>query len=118
VLARRFPSRVAGLSARRRPHRHVRPPLDHALHATRPSRGRRDGRRRELWAGIAPDRDWLAIDFAPEHDSAGRTYTLELRARGTGPGTRSSVRRQRRPADGDAARAPHFAACADCRRAC
>jgi hypothetical protein len=34
-------------------------------------------------ASVAPDRDWLAIDLPPEPDSAGRTYTLELRARGT-----------------------------------
>ncbi len=39
---------------------------------------------REIWAGLAPDRDWLAIDLPPEPDSAGRTYTLELRVRGTG----------------------------------
>jgi glycosyltransferase involved in cell wall biosynthesis len=60
-------------------------PLDHVLHATL---RRDDGSTvvaMEIWAGIAPDRDWLAIDFAPEPDSHGRTYALELRARGTGP---------------------------------
>jgi hypothetical protein len=48
---------------------------------------RDDGREvvtREIWAGIAPDRDWLAIEFPPEPASAGRHYALELRARGTG----------------------------------
>jgi hypothetical protein len=36
-------------------------------------------------AAVAPDRDWLALDLAPEPDSADRSYVLELRARGTGP---------------------------------
>ena len=39
----------------------------------------------ELWAGSAPDRDWLAIAFAPERTSTGHRYVLELRAHGTGP---------------------------------
>ena len=39
-----------------------------------------------LAAVLAPDRDWLAFEFRPETRSAGRSYTLELRARGTGPG--------------------------------
>lgn len=39
---------------------------------------------RELWAGVAPDRDWLAIELPTETGSAGRTYVIELGARGTG----------------------------------
>jgi hypothetical protein len=35
-------------------------------------------------AALAPDRDWLALEFAPEQSSADRVYVLELRARGTG----------------------------------
>jgi len=58
--------------------------LDHVLEATV---RRADGgvvATRELWAGVAPDHDWLAIDLPTDADSAGRTYVLELRARGTG----------------------------------
>ena len=84
VLAQRFPSRFPGLT---RVDVHTITyglRLDHALHA---SVRRDDGSEvaaRVVAAGVAPDRDWLAIDLPPEHDSAGRTYTLELRARGTG----------------------------------
>jgi len=85
ILVRRFPSRRDGL-ARVDVHTVTYGlPLDHVLHATV---RREDGSTVvavEIWAGGAPDRDWLAIDFAPERDSHGRTYTLELRARGTGP---------------------------------
>ncbi len=59
--------------------------LDHVLDATL---RRDDGSvvaSHETWAGVAPDRDWLAIDVPPEGCSGGRTYTLELGARGTGP---------------------------------
>lgn len=60
-------------------------PLDHVLTATI----RRDdgsvAATHEIWAGAAPDRDWLALELPPEPDSAGRTYVVELRARGTGP---------------------------------
>ncbi len=38
-----------------------------------------------LPAGLAPDRDWLAIEFPPETRSAGRRYTIVLEARGSGP---------------------------------
>jgi glycosyltransferase involved in cell wall biosynthesis len=85
LLVQRFASRHAGLT---RVDVHTITyglALDHLLHAIV---RRDDGREvvaRELFAGVAPDRDWLAIDFPPEHDSAGRTYTLELRALGTGP---------------------------------
>jgi hypothetical protein len=34
-------------------------------------------------AALAPDRDWLALEVAPERESEGRTYVLELHARGT-----------------------------------
>jgi hypothetical protein len=58
--------------------------LDHTLRAT----VRRDDGSEvvsaELWAGVAPDRDWLAIELPPERASADRAYTLELRASGTG----------------------------------
>jgi hypothetical protein len=37
-------------------------------------------------AALAPDRDWLALAVPTQDDSAGRTYTLELEAHGTGPG--------------------------------
>jgi glycosyltransferase involved in cell wall biosynthesis len=84
VLAQRFPSRHAGLT---RVDVHTITyglALDHTLDA----RVRRDDgsevTAQEIWAGIAPDRDWLAIDLPPEPDSADRTYTLELRAHGTG----------------------------------
>jgi glycosyltransferase involved in cell wall biosynthesis len=36
-------------------------------------------------AALAPDRDWVSLELAPEEDSADRDYVLELRARGTGP---------------------------------
>jgi len=36
-------------------------------------------------AVLAPDRDWLALEFVPEAHSAGRCYTLELRSHGSGP---------------------------------
>jgi glycosyltransferase involved in cell wall biosynthesis len=84
VLAQRFPSRFAGLM---RVDVHTITyglPLAHTLHA---SVRRDDGSEvasRVVAAGVAPDADWLAIDLPPEPDSAGRTYTLELRARGTG----------------------------------
>jgi glycosyltransferase involved in cell wall biosynthesis len=85
VLAQSFPSHHAGLM---RVDVHTityGQALDHTLSA----RVRRDDgsevATREIWAGTAPDRDWLAIDLPPEADSAGRRYTLELRASGTGP---------------------------------
>ena len=37
-----------------------------------------------LPAALAPDRDWLALEVAPEASSADRDYVLELRAHGTG----------------------------------
>ncbi len=37
-----------------------------------------------LAAALVPDRDWLALEFPPEPRSAGRCYTLEIEARGTG----------------------------------
>jgi hypothetical protein len=84
LVVQRFPSRHAGLT---RVDVHTVTyglALDHTLEA----RVRRDDgsavTRHDLWAGVAPDRDWLAIAFAPEQASAGRTYTLELRALGTG----------------------------------
>jgi hypothetical protein len=85
VLTQRIASRFAGL-ARVDVHTVTYGlPLDHVLEAT----VRRDDgttvATRALAPALAPDRDWLAIEFPPEPDSAGRTYVLELRARGTGP---------------------------------
>ncbi len=37
-------------------------------------------------AALAPDRDWLAVEFPPQPDSAGRHFHLELEAEGTGAG--------------------------------
>jgi glycosyltransferase involved in cell wall biosynthesis len=37
-------------------------------------------------AALVPNGDWLALAVPTQDDSAGRTYTLELEARGTGPG--------------------------------
>jgi hypothetical protein len=72
VAPRRHPEQDRGLA------------LDHELHV----RIRRDDgsevAAHEIWAGATPDRDWLAIELPPEPDSAGRSYTLELRASGTG----------------------------------
>ncbi len=59
-------------------------PLDHLLEL----RLRRDDGSlvgsTTLPAALAPDRDWVALDVAPEASSEGRAYVLELRARGTG----------------------------------
>ncbi|MEO6029604.1 MAG: glycosyltransferase [Candidatus Binatia bacterium] len=84
VLAQRFPSRFAGLT---RVDVHTITyglPLEHALHAAVRRDDGSEVATRVVAAGVAPNRDWLAIDLPPEPDSAGRTYTLELRARGTG----------------------------------
>ena len=84
VLAQRFPSHVDGLM---RVDVHTITyglPLDHALHAAVRRDDGSEVATRVVAAGVAPNRDWLAIDLPPEPDSAGRTYTLELRARGTG----------------------------------
>jgi glycosyltransferase involved in cell wall biosynthesis len=40
--------------------------------------------RSTLPAALAPDRDWVSLDVAPEASSEGRAYVLELRASGTG----------------------------------
>jgi glycosyltransferase involved in cell wall biosynthesis len=37
-------------------------------------------------AQLVPDRDWLAVEFPAEPDSAGRRYSIELEAKGTGTG--------------------------------
>jgi glycosyltransferase involved in cell wall biosynthesis len=84
VLAQCFPSHHAGLT---RVDVHTITyglALDHTLHACVRRDDGSEVASQEIWAGGAPDRDWLAIDLPPEPDSAGRTYTLELRARGTG----------------------------------
>ena len=84
ILAQRFPSRHPGL-ARVDVHTITYGlALDHTLHACVRRDDGSEVASQEIWAGVAPDQDWLAIDFPPEPDSAGRTYTLELRARGTG----------------------------------
>jgi glycosyltransferase involved in cell wall biosynthesis len=115
VLSRRFACRFDGLM---RVDVHAityGQTLDHVLSATL---RREDGATvvaRELWAGTAPDRDWLAIECDPEPASAGRTYTLELRARGTGPGNALSfgVDDAATPADGDPLALRTFAAWPD-----
>jgi glycosyltransferase involved in cell wall biosynthesis len=84
VVVQRFPSRHAGLT---RVDVHTVTyglALDHTLEARVRRDDGSDVTRHAVWAGVAPDRDWLAIPFAPETASAGRTYTLELRASGTG----------------------------------
>jgi glycosyltransferase involved in cell wall biosynthesis len=84
ILAQRFPSRHPGL-ARVDVHTITYGlALDHTLHACVRRDDGSEVASQEIWAGVAPDRDWLAIELPPEPDSAGRTYTLELRARGTG----------------------------------
>ena len=40
---------------------------------------------RTIPAGLAPDRDWIAVEFPPQARSAGRRYRIELEAHGTGP---------------------------------
>ncbi len=84
VLAQRFTSRYDGLT---RVDVHTITyglPLDHTLRMTVRRDDGGEVAASEVWAGIAADRDWLAIDVPPEPDSAGKTYTVELRARGTG----------------------------------
>jgi glycosyltransferase involved in cell wall biosynthesis len=65
--------------------------LDHELHLRLV---REDGKvvvTHEEWAGHAPDRAWLALEFAAELDSVTRIYSLELRAKGTGSGNALSL---------------------------
>jgi hypothetical protein len=84
LVVQRFPSRYAGLT---RVDVHTVTyglALDHSLEACVRRDDGSDVARHDVWAGVAPDRGWLAIAFAPERASAGRTYTLELRATGTG----------------------------------
>ena len=84
VLVQRFPIRHAGLT---RVDVHTVTyglALDHTLEACVRRDDGTDVARHAVWAGVAPDRGWLAIPFTPEPASAGRTYTLELRAAGTG----------------------------------
>ncbi len=86
VLAQRFPSRHPGLCRVDVQSVTYGQRLDHTLQA---SLRRDDGSRVAtvaLWAGSAPARDWLAIELAPERESDGRSYTLELRADGAGAG--------------------------------
>ncbi len=86
VLRQRFPSHAPGLM---RVDVHTityGQTLDHALDARVERDDGAEVATHTIWAGVAPDRDWLAIPLPPDADSAGRTYTLELRARGTGPG--------------------------------
>lgn len=73
--------------------------LDHRLEATVRHAGGDAVATRELWAGVAPDRDWLAIDLPAEADSAGRDYVLELRARGTGERNALSFTRAATPTE-------------------
>jgi hypothetical protein len=86
VLVQRFPSRHDGLRRLDVFTVTYEQALDHTLLAA----VRRDDASvvatQEIWAGSAPARGWLAIDLPAEPASAGRTYTLELRARGSGGG--------------------------------
>ncbi|MBI3767413.1 MAG: glycosyltransferase family 4 protein [Deltaproteobacteria bacterium] len=84
LLAQRFRARLPGLT---RVDVHTVTyglPLDHVLEfCLRRTDGSLVGDTR-VPAALAPDRDWLALELAPEADSADRMYVLELRAHGTG----------------------------------
>jgi glycosyltransferase involved in cell wall biosynthesis len=86
VLAQRFPARLRGLTRVDVHGITYGQRLDHELAL----RVRRDDgvaiAAERCPAALVPDRDWLALEFPPQGDSAGRRYTLELEARGTGPG--------------------------------
>ena len=42
-------------------------------------------------ASRAPDRGWLALELAPEAESAGRSFEIEIAARGSGPANALSL---------------------------
>jgi len=101
VLTQRFPSRVNGLVRVDVHSITYGQRLDHVL-ALRVCRDDGSTVASERYAaGLAPDRDWFAVEFPPQPDSAGRHYRLELEAEGTGPGNALSFGTTSRAADAE-----------------
>jgi glycosyltransferase involved in cell wall biosynthesis len=71
--------------------------LDHELRARVLREDGSVAAARTLAAALAPDRGWLAVELPPESGSAGRTYRLELTARGAGRGNALSFGATARP---------------------
>ena len=99
VLSQRFVSRVSGLLRVDVHSITYGQQLDHVLTL----RVRREDGATIAYerypAALAPDRDWFAVEFPPQPDSAGRHYSLDVEAHGTGPGNALSFGTTVRTAD-------------------